>query len=91
VARLTTYLDLKSLEIQKSGFNFKLNLTSVIGNLANRNIEQAMFPALMPWPMTPPPTNEAVRLENCAEKTLIQKKITVTIREVMKDVKIVLL
>jgi hypothetical protein len=31
-------LDLKSLEIRRSGFNFKLNLTSAIGDLANRNI-----------------------------------------------------
>jgi hypothetical protein len=35
VARLTTYLDLESLKIQRSGFDFKLNLTSVIGDLAN--------------------------------------------------------
>jgi hypothetical protein len=50
-----------------------------------------MFSALMPWPMTLAPTNEAVRSENFAEKNLIQKKITVTIWEVMKDVRIVLL
>ncbi len=49
---LTTYLDLESLEIQRSSFDFKLNLTSVIGNLANCDIEQDMFPAIMPWPMT---------------------------------------
>jgi hypothetical protein len=34
-----------------------------------------MFPAIMPWPMTLAPTNEAVRHENCAKKTLIQKLI----------------
>jgi hypothetical protein len=34
-----------------------------------------MFPALMPWPMTLAPTNETVRRENHAEKTLIRKKI----------------
>jgi hypothetical protein len=34
-----------------------------------------MFPALMPWPMTLAPTNEAVRHENHAEKTFIKKKI----------------
>jgi hypothetical protein len=39
------------LEIQRSGFDFKSNHTSAIGNLANRNIWQAMFPAIMPWPM----------------------------------------
>jgi hypothetical protein len=33
-----------------------------------------MFPAIMPWPMTLAPTNEAVRHENCAVKTLLQKK-----------------
>ncbi len=38
MARLTTYLDLKSLDIQKSSVNFKLNLTSTIGDLANCNI-----------------------------------------------------
>ncbi len=36
VACLTTYLDLKSHKIPRSSFNFKLNLTSVIGDLANR-------------------------------------------------------
>jgi hypothetical protein len=50
-----------------------------------------MFPTTMPWPMTPAPTNEAVRLEIMQKKTLIRKKLTVTIREVMKDVRIVLL
>jgi hypothetical protein len=38
VARLTTYLDLKSCKILTSGFNFKSNLTSTIGNLANHGI-----------------------------------------------------
>ncbi len=51
-----------------------------------------MFPAIMPWPMTLAPTNEAVRRENHAEKNLYkEKKFTVMIREVMKDVRIVLL
>ncbi len=50
-----------------------------------------MFPAIMPWPMTLAPTNEAVRGENHVEKTFTWKKITVTIWEVMKDVRIVLL
>jgi hypothetical protein len=51
-----------------------------------------MFPATMPWPMTLAPTNEAVRRENHAEKNIFKEKIlTVTIREVMKDVRIVLL
>ncbi len=34
-----------------------------------------MFPAIMPWPVTLAPTNEAIRCKNCAEKTLIGKKI----------------
>jgi hypothetical protein len=38
VAHLTTYLDLKSLEIQRSGFDFKSNLTSAIGDFENRDI-----------------------------------------------------
>jgi hypothetical protein len=50
-----------------------------------------MFPAIMPWPMTLAPTNEAVRRENHAKKTLIRIKLTLTIRDVMKDVRIVLL
>ena len=29
-----------------------------------------MFPAIMPWPMTLAPTNEAIRRENCAKKNL---------------------
>ncbi len=91
MAPLTTYLDLESLEIRRSGFNFKSNLTSAIGSLANCDIYRAVFPAIMPWPMTLAPTNEAVRCENHAKKTSLRKKITVTIREVMKDVRIVLL
>jgi hypothetical protein len=34
-----------------------------------------MFPAIMPWLMTLAPMNEAIRHENCVEKTLIRKKI----------------
>ncbi len=74
MARLTNYLDLKSLEIQRSGFDFKLNLTSAIGDLANRDILAIMFPALMPWPMTIAPMNEAVRCENHVEKTFDKEK-----------------
>jgi hypothetical protein len=49
-----------------------------------------MFPTIMPWPMTLAPMNKAVRRENHAEKNLYkEKKITITIREVMKDVRIV--
>jgi hypothetical protein len=51
-----------------------------------------MFPATMPWPMTLALTNEAVRRKNHAEKNIYEeKKLTVTIREVMKDIRIVLL
>jgi hypothetical protein len=51
-----------------------------------------MFPATMPWPMTLAPTNEAVRREIMwKKKPLEEKKLTITIREVMKDVRIVLL
>ncbi len=38
MAHLTTYLDLESLNIWRSGFEFKSNLTSAIGDLANHNI-----------------------------------------------------
>jgi hypothetical protein len=42
--------------------------------------------------MTLSPTNEAVRRENHAEKNLCKEiKLIVTIQEVMKDVRIVLL
>ncbi len=51
-----------------------------------------MFPATMPWPMTLTPMNEADRRENHAEKNLYkEEKLPVTIREVMKDVRTVLL
>ncbi len=51
-----------------------------------------MFPPIMPWPMTLAPTNEAIRRENRAEKNLdTGKKLTITIQEVIKDVRIVLL
>ncbi len=66
-------MNLESLEIQRSGVDFKLNLTSAIGDLANRDIQQDMFPAMMAWPMTLAPTNEAVRHENHAEKPLYEK------------------
>jgi hypothetical protein len=48
-----------------------------------------MFPATMPWPMTLAPMDEAVTRENHAEKIFIRKKLTIMIREVMKDVRIV--
>jgi hypothetical protein len=35
VAHLTTYLDLESCKILRSGFGFKSNLTSAIGDLAS--------------------------------------------------------
>ncbi len=41
--------------------------------------------------MTLAPMNEAVRPENHAEKIFIWKKLTITIQEVMKDLRIVLL
>jgi hypothetical protein len=50
-----------------------------------------MFPAIMPWPMTLAPTNEAIRRENCLEINLDTEKLTLTIREVIEDVRIVLL
>jgi hypothetical protein len=51
-----------------------------------------MFPAIMPSPMTLAPTHEAIRCENCAKrKPWYEKKITITIREVIEDVRIVLL
>ncbi len=36
MARLTTYLDIESCKILRSGFDFTSNLTSAIGDLANR-------------------------------------------------------
>jgi hypothetical protein len=49
-----------------------------------------MFPAIMPWLMTLTPTNEAIRRGNRAEKPWYGKKLTVMIREVIEDVRIVL-
>ncbi len=57
----------------------------------NRGIQQAMFSAIMPWPMTLAPTNEAIRCENRAEKNPDTEKISITIWEVIEDVRIVLL
>jgi hypothetical protein len=45
----------------------------------------------MPWPTTLTPTNEDIGCKNCAEKTLVRKKITVMNWVVMQDVRIVLL
>ena len=76
----------------KIQFNFKLNLTSAISDFSKlRHLGSYMFPAIMPWPMTLAPTNEAIRRKNCAKKTLVRKKITVTTQGVMKDIRIVLL
>ncbi len=50
-----------------------------------------MFPTIMPWPMTLAPTNEAVRRKNHAEKNLDKEKNNRMIREVMKDVRVILL
>jgi hypothetical protein len=50
-----------------------------------------MLHATMPWPMTLTPMNEAIELENHAAKKLIIGKITFMIREVMQDVRILLL
>jgi hypothetical protein len=41
--------------------------------------------------MTLAPTNEAVRRENCVDKKLDTEKNNVMIREVMEDVRMVLL
>jgi hypothetical protein len=49
-----------------------------------------MFPAIMPWPMTLAPTNEAIRHENHAKK-LLRKKNTAMIWVVMQDARIVLI
>jgi hypothetical protein len=68
-------LDLKSLEIRRSGFNFKSNLTSAIGDFSNPNVYQDIFPTTIPWPMTLAPTNDAARCKNHAEKTFKGKKI----------------
>ncbi len=76
MACLTTYLDLESCKILISGFDFKSNLTSVIGNFANPGFQQAMFPTIRPWAMTLVPTNEAVRCDNHVEKLFVRKKIT---------------
>jgi hypothetical protein len=62
----------QDLKIQ---FYLKSNLTSAISNFSKLGHLAGMFPTIMPWPMTIAPTNEAIRHKNCAEKTLIQKKV----------------
>jgi hypothetical protein len=63
-----------SFEIRRSGSTLSQILHQQLEILVNRNIQQAMIPAIMPWPMTLAPTNEAVRRENCAEKNLDVEK-----------------
>jgi hypothetical protein len=50
-----------------------------------------MFPAIMPWPMTLTPANEAIGHENQKEKNLNDEKNTAMIWVFMQDVRIVLL
>ncbi len=71
VARLTTYLDFKSLKIRRSGFNFKSNLTSAIGDLANCNILAGYYPLQLNGPTPfflskkfPPPEDPQNKSEN---------------------------
>ena len=45
----------------------------------------------MPWPMTLAPQMKLSDVKVMQEKTFIRKKFTLTIQEVMKDVRIVLL
>jgi hypothetical protein len=40
-----------------------------------RKLKHPMFPAIMSWPMTLAPTNEAIRRENFAKKNIDTEKI----------------
>jgi hypothetical protein len=61
------------LQDTKIRFNCKSN-TSAISDFSELRHLASMFPAIMPWPMTLAPTNEAIRRENCAEKNLDTEK-----------------
>jgi hypothetical protein len=50
-----------------------------------------MFPTIMPWPMTLAPMNEAIRRKNHVKKNLDTGKLSITIGEVIEDVRRVLL
>jgi hypothetical protein len=60
-------LDLASALRFEDWDDSKSNLTSAIGYLANCGIQQAIFPTIIPWPMTLAPTNEAIGCENHAK------------------------
>jgi hypothetical protein len=57
-----------------------LNLACSVNNLC---LLEVGHQAILPWPMTLAPTNEAIRRENCAEKNLDTGKLTVAIWEVI--------
>jgi hypothetical protein len=76
MSHLTIYLDLES--ISRFEDPVQLQVKSYISNkrlYQTVTFQQAMFPTKLPWPVTLAPTNEAIRRENCAKKTLIRKKI----------------
>jgi hypothetical protein len=76
VARLTTYLDLESLEIQ-TGFDFKLNLTSAIGNLANHDILASYGSCLNAVAYDTRPHKQSCQTKkSCEKKPLIRKIIS---------------
>jgi hypothetical protein len=50
-----------------------------------------MFPAIRPWPMTLAPTNELSDVIIKRKKTFVRKKINRHDREVMEDVRTVIL
>jgi hypothetical protein len=79
-------LDLESLKIQRSGFDIKSNLTSAIGNLANRS-----FPPQCHGLWHLPPQMKLSDVKIMQKKPVLGKKLTVTIREIMKDLRIGLL
>jgi hypothetical protein len=74
VVCLNTYLDRVSY-LKDTKFWFRLQVESYISDWRFSKLQHlAMFPTIMPWPMTLAPTNEAVRRENHAEKNLYKEK-----------------
>ncbi len=74
MARLTTYLDIESRKILRSGFNFKSNLTSAIGYLVNRGFLASFVSYHKAMAYDTRPTNEAVSVDKQAEKNLCWEK-----------------
>ncbi len=89
MARLTTYLDIESCKILRSGFDFMSNLTSSIGNLANHGFLASYVSRHTAMAYDPQMKLSDVIIMR--KKPLFRKKINRHDCEVMEDVRTVLL